>query len=54
MVQECFEASSFSMGCTGRQESAPGVSNLSQPLYLRLRGLAEGEEMFLVLKEQRD
>ena len=42
----------FPWDAKGHRNQPRVFSTLSQPLYLRLQGLAEGEEMLVVLGEQ--
>lgn len=42
----------FPWDAKGHRSQPRVFSTLSQSLYLRLQGLAEGEEMLLVLEEQ--
>lgn len=52
MFQECLRLLPFPWDAKGHRNQSHVFSTLSQPLYLRLQGLAEGEEMLVVLGEQ--
>ena len=52
MFQECLRLLPFPWDAEGHRNQSHVFSTLSQPLYLRLQGLAEGEEILVILGEQ--